>query len=241
MSATWAASPNRSAGHPTGLSPWSCRRDAGQLEGHRVAAVGQVLVLVALSKPYVETHSIRGVWLAVGVMTGVIELLGVGRRRAEATNKDRGSQIVLRVCTVPAAVVLVFSPTLLPAAEIRPPLVSAIVGIVLVAAGEALRVWSKATLGRYFTYTVMTSSDQPVITSGPYRLVRHPSYTGIMLIVLGVGAAWGNWLGLGVLTLMTFLGLRYRIYVEETALAQALGDRYRSYAEHHKRLIPFVW
>jgi protein-S-isoprenylcysteine O-methyltransferase Ste14 len=80
-----------------------------------------------------------------------------------------------------------------------------------------------------------------VITSGPYRSLRHPSYTGILLIVIGAGAVWGNWLGLGVLTLMTLVGLVYRIHVEEKALLEELGERYRTYAEHHKRLIPFVW
>jgi len=200
-----------------------------------------VPIVAALIKPYFESHSIGRVWLAVAVTAGVIELVGVGRRRAEATKKDGGSQIVIRLCVIPAVIMLVLSPRIAPAAEIRPPLVSVVVGIVVFWAGEALRVWSKVALGRYFTYSVMTSSDQPVITSGPYRFLRHPSYSGMLLISIGAGAAWGNWLGLGVLTLMTLVGLTYRIYVEEKALLEELGDRYRTYAEHHKRLIPFVW
>ena len=105
-------------------------------------------------------------------------------------------------------------------------------------AGRPSGVWAKVALGRYFTYTVMTSSDQPVITSGPYRYVRHPSYTGILLIAIGAGAVWGNWLGLGALTLGDARRLGLRIYVEEKALLEELGDRYRSYAEDHKRLRP---
>jgi protein-S-isoprenylcysteine O-methyltransferase Ste14 len=195
----------------------------------------------AVVKPYIETHSIGRIWLAVAVVAGVIELAGVGRRRAEATKRDRGSQVMLRVCTGIGIVLVLVSPRLLPEAEIRPPLDPVIVGMVVFAVGEALRVWSKVALGRYFTYTVQTSSDQPVITTGPYRVLRHPSYTGILLIAIGAGAVFGNWLGLGVLTLMTLVGLVYRIYVEEKALLEELGDRYRIYAEHHKRLIPFVW
>lgn len=199
--------------------------------------------LIALEgvKPYFQTHAIAGVWVVVAAAAGVIELAGVLRRRAEATKRDRGSLIVLRVCTIPAAVLLVVSPRIAPALEIRPPLVSVLIGIVLFSVGEALRVWSKVALGRYFTYTVQTSSDQPVITTGPYRAVRHPSYTGILLIVLGVGAVWGNWLGLAVLLAATTIGVRYRIHVEEHALLDDLGDRYRDYTEHHKRLIPFLW
>ena len=196
---------------------------------------------VAQMKPYVETHPIGLVWLVVWVAAGFIEFSGAFRGRSEATKKDRGSLILIRGCATIAVVLLLLSPKIAPAAEIRPPLVSVIAGIVIFSAGEALRVSAKVALGRYFTYTVMTSSDQPVITSGPYRSLRHPSYTGILLIVIGAGAVWGNWLGLGVLTLMTLVGLVYRIHVEEKALLEELGERYRTYAEHHKRLIPFVW
>jgi len=198
-------------------------------------------IIATLIRPYVETHSIGVVWLVVWIAAGAIELAGAGRQRAEATKRDRGSRMVLRVCVVPAIVLLVLSPRIAPAAEIRSPLVCTVVGIVIFSAGEALRVWSKVALGRYFTYTVQTSRDQPVITSGPYRFLRHPSYTGILLIALGAGAVWGNWLGLGVLTLLTLVGLVYRITVEEKALLEDLGDPYRTYAEHHKRLVPFVW
>jgi protein-S-isoprenylcysteine O-methyltransferase Ste14 len=198
-------------------------------------------MLAALTTPYVDSHPIGRVWFAIAVATAIIELVGAGRRRAEATKKDRGSRMVIRICVLPGVVLLVLSPRILPAADIRPPLVSVIVGIVIFAAGEALRVWSKVALGRYFTYTVQTSSDQPVTTSGPYRFVRHPSYTGILLIAIGAGAALGNWLGLGALTLLTLIALAYRIHIEEIALLEDLGDRYRDFAEHHKRLIPFVW
>ncbi|HXY46148.1 MAG TPA: isoprenylcysteine carboxylmethyltransferase family protein [Acidimicrobiales bacterium] len=198
-------------------------------------------VLAALAKPYVETHLIGRVWVGVAIAAGLIELAGAGRLRPEATKRDRGSRVFLRVCEIAGIALLLLSPRIAPAAEIRPPLASVVAGIVIFSAGEGLRVWAKAALGRYFTYTVQTSGDQPVITSGPYRVLRHPSYTGILLIAIGAGAVWGNWLGLGALALMTLIGLVYRIYVEEQALLEELGDRYRAYAEQHKRLVPFVW
>jgi protein-S-isoprenylcysteine O-methyltransferase Ste14 len=201
----------------------------------------QESVVAALIKPYVESHPIGIVWLVALAVYGVIELAGAVRERAEATRKDRGSRIVIGICVIPGAILLVVSPTIAPAAEIPVPLVFALAGIAIFTAGEALRVWSKVALGRYFTYTVMTSSDQPVITSGPYRTLRHPSYSGLLLIVTGIGAAWGNWLGLAALTLTTLVGLAYRIHVEEKALLEELGDGYRAYAEQHKRLIPFIW
>jgi protein-S-isoprenylcysteine O-methyltransferase Ste14 len=192
-------------------------------------------------RPYIETHHIWVVWLVLWVATAIIEVAGVARRRTEATKKDMGSRVVLRLCIFPGVIVLAASPKIAPGAEIHPPLVAVVVGMVIFAAGEALRIWAKAALGRYFTYTVMTSSDQTVITSGPYRYVRHPSYTGILLIAIGAGTVWDNWLGLGAVTLGTLVGLAYRIYVEEKALLDELGDRYRTYAQDHKRLIPRVW
>lgn len=200
-----------------------------------------IVVLNATVKPYVETHAIGRVWIGVAVLTCVIELIGAGRRRHEATKRDQGSQFVLRITVIPGVLLMVYSIRAIPAAQIRPPLVAAVVGIVLFASGEALRVWSKIALGRYFTYTVMTSSDQPVITTGPYRFVRHPSYTGILLLAIGAGVTYGNWLGVGSVTVGALAGLLYRIRIEEKALFEDLGEPYRKFAAHRKRLIPFVW
>jgi protein-S-isoprenylcysteine O-methyltransferase Ste14 len=87
----------------------------------------------------------------------------------------------------------------------------------------------------------MVSPDQPVITSGPYRLLRHPSYTGILLVGAGVGLASANWAGLAAMTLLPLAVILWRIPVEEHALLATLGDRYRCYAARHRRLVPLVW
>ena len=107
--------------------------------------------------------------------------------------------------------------------------------------GIAVRFWSFRALGRYFTFKVQTSVDQPVITSGPYRFVRHPSYAAVLLMVMGVGLFLGSWWSFVWLTASVFCGLLFRIRVEEQALLQQLGDRYVTYAAGHKRLVPFIW
>jgi protein-S-isoprenylcysteine O-methyltransferase Ste14 len=199
-------------------------------------------LVAAIPKPYFETyHPLGVVWGLLAVVTLVIEIAGFARQRPEATGRDRGSWEFARICQVPAVVLLILSPKILPSAEIHPAGACLVAALVALCAGEGLRIWAKVALGRYFTYTVMTSKDQPVITAGPYRAVRHPSYTGLLLIVIALGAAWGNWLGLGVAFVLSFVGLRYRIHVEENALLDELGDNYRVYAERHKRLVPFVW
>lgn len=162
------------------------------------------------------------------------------RHRSGATSGDRGSLMVVRACAVVAALLAAtaahFEPTAYPPGY-------AVYGasLALMWAGIGLRWWSFHTLGQYFTVHVMTSPDQPVISNGPYRLLRHPSYLGILLILTGVGLSYGNWLSVAALVGMTLAGFVYRIRVEEAALAGALGSAYTSYASGRKRLVPFVW
>lgn len=85
------------------------------------------------------------------------------------------------------------------------------------------------------------SFEQPVISTGPYAYVRHPSYTGLLLIVAGAGLAVGNWLGLALCVLLPLPALVVRIRVEEAELVRVLGEPYRRYAARTKRLVPGVW
>jgi protein-S-isoprenylcysteine O-methyltransferase Ste14 len=116
-----------------------------------------------------------------------------------------------------------------------------VAGLVVMCAGIAVRQWAVATLGRFFTIDVRVQSGQTVVESGPYRWVRHPAYTGLILTFLGLGLALGNWASLLAAFLVPTAGLVYRIHVEEHALLEALGEPYRRFAEGRARLIPGVW
>ena len=112
-------------------------------------------------------------------------------------------------------------------------------GIALALAGIAVRWYAVITLGRSFTTRVMTRPDQTVVRTGPYRFVRHPSYTGLLMTVLGLVLCSTNWLALACFPL-ALLGFAYRIKVEEQALLDGLGESYRDYMRDTKRLVPFV-
>jgi protein-S-isoprenylcysteine O-methyltransferase Ste14 len=113
------------------------------------------------------------------------------------------------------------------------------VGMLIGLAGIALRWYAIRSLGRFFRMRVMTVPDQVVIESGPYALVRHPSYTGALMTVLGVILCSTNWLAVACF-LIALPGFAYRIGVEERALVGALGDPYRDYMRRTKRLIPYL-
>jgi protein-S-isoprenylcysteine O-methyltransferase Ste14 len=112
-------------------------------------------------------------------------------------------------------------------------------GLALMLAGMGLRWYSIRVLGQSFTSTVATRPDQRVVETGPYRWIRHPSYSGSLLTVLGCLICLMNPLAfLG--WLIAIAGYGYRIKVEEEALARDLGDPYRRYMKRTKRLIPFL-
>jgi protein-S-isoprenylcysteine O-methyltransferase Ste14 len=196
----------------------------------------------AVIQPYFQTRPVALLfWLMLNLVSFGFEFNQWAQRRADANKSDRGSFRLLMTCTALGLAWLVSAATLAPAAAIRPASAGFAVGIALYIAGFGMRRWSELTLGRYFTFTVMTSADQPVITTGPYRFVRHPGYTGVLLVVIGSGLVAGNWIGLVGWTVLVALPLLYRIHVEEGALVAAVGERYRAYAAHHKRLVPRVW
>ena len=89
--------------------------------------------------------------------------------------------------------------------------------------GLALRVWAIAALGGDFRTTVEVEPGQPVVSSGPYGSIRHPSYAGLLLIVAGFGAALGNWLSLAACVVLPLPAIVWRIHVEEAELNRVLG------------------
>jgi protein-S-isoprenylcysteine O-methyltransferase Ste14 len=116
-----------------------------------------------------------------------------------------------------------------------------VAGVALMICGAAFRLWAMFTLGRRFTFRVEIQHDHRIVTSGPYRYLRHPSYTGLLVGLLGYGVALDSWLSILVAVLAPLVGLLVRIRVEEARLNAALGDEYRRYTARTRRLVPGVW
>ena len=171
----------------------------------------------------------------------LIELRQASFERPEAMNVDRGSRRVLVSAVTVGFAGAFLAARVAPGAAIRPMRVADWVGLITMWCGVGLRFWSFRTLGRYFTFSVETSADHPVIAAGPYKAIRHPGYAGILVSLAGVGVLFGNWLSLVSLLVGTLGGLVYRITVEERALTRTPGAAYRDYAATHKRLVPFIW
>ena len=116
-----------------------------------------------------------------------------------------------------------------------------VAGIVLIAAGVGLRGWSIAALGRFFQYQIRVAPGHRVVTGGPYRYVRHPSYTGIALVLAGIALACDDVRSLVAAAVLGGAGLAVRIRAGERQLTRALGAEYEHFAAGRKRLVPGLW
>ena len=182
--------------------------------------------------------------LALFALWPLAELLlaRVRTARGRATEgRDRGSFGLLWV-TFPVAIVLGFmlqdvSATRLPFA----PALGAAITFGLLIAGLSLRIAAIVVLGRFFTVNVAVHEDHQVVRAGPYRYIRHPSYTGALIAFLGVALLPGNALSLLVIMVPITLVFLYRIRVEEAGLRDGLGGAYVEYCRHTRRLIPGIY
>ncbi len=114
-------------------------------------------------------------------------------------------------------------------------------GMALLVAGMVLRTAAVVQLGKSFSSNVAIRAKQTVLKTGLYGWMRHPSYTGMVLVFAGIGVHSRNWVGLAVAVVPPLVALLYRIHVEEIALREHFGPEYVAYSAETKRLVPWVY
>lgn len=169
------------------------------------------------------------------------ELAQVLRLRRGSASVDLRAEAAFRVMFFGGILMFPLGRAVAPGAVIGGGVWVFALGAVLAWSGLLLRWWSFLTLGKYFTVVLKTSADQPIVQRGPYRYLRHPSYTGLLLAFAGVGLMVQNAVSAAGALVLVLIALVFRIRIEERALAAALGDRYREFAASRARLIPHVW
>ena len=173
------------------------------------------------------------------------ELWLAWKRRSEDRSRSRDAGTLrLLLVTVYACIGVAVWLSLQPAGRIENAAIGQPLfwtGLLLMAGGLALRFWSIRVLARFFTIDVNIQEGHELIRRGPYRRLRHPSYTGSLMTFLGFGLALGNLWSLLVVMAPVTVAFIWRMRVEERVLAEAFPDQYPDYARQTKRLIPFVW
>jgi protein-S-isoprenylcysteine O-methyltransferase len=176
------------------------------------------------------------------LLGSLVESLLLVRRRGAAVSQDRWTKWIVVLASRAGVFAALAIAWLLPSLRFYANDWWTLgLGVAIVVAGTALRAWAIVTLGRYFRREVTIEPGQRLVRRGPYRVLRHPSYTGILLSVAGIGLAFGSWFSAAVALLVMFAGMLPRIRVEERALAQAFGADYADYANSTARVLPYVW
>ena len=164
-----------------------------------------------------------------------------GKNLKSADSKDSGSMAVIMLGQW-VALFAGYPAAFVPRFRVPPSLNLAFFagGMLVMLAGSLLRRHCFRILGEFFTGNVQARADQPVIDRGAYHFVRHPSYTGGILMFIGTGLALGSWASVAILFVASVAVYAYRIHVEERALLQTIGEPYAAYMRSRKRLIPFI-
>jgi protein-S-isoprenylcysteine O-methyltransferase Ste14 len=118
------------------------------------------------------------------------------------------------------------------------PDVSAI-GVALTLVGAVFALWARFTIGRNWSGTITLKSEHELMTRGPYAIVRHPIYTGLLTALLGTAVVLGEWRGLAAVAL-AFVGWRWKSLIEERLMVEQFGAAYTDYRNRVKALIPYV-
>jgi protein-S-isoprenylcysteine O-methyltransferase Ste14 len=176
------------------------------------------------------------VWIA-SELFGAVLVPRLRRRGATRVERDRGSGPLI-IFTVFVSIILAFSFGYAGIGELHD--WAFYLGIFLMFLGILVRQWAIAVLGRFFSLTVRVAEDHRVVEKGPYRLVRHPSYTGVLITFIGLGLAVQSWGALLVLLGVFSLSFGYRMRVEEKTLLSELGENYANYMKRTKRIIPYL-
>ena len=173
--------------------------------------------------------------VAFFVFAQVARARGVARR-GETLTRARGiAQYVPYFFFVPYAVIAAR-----PGPEVELPVPVRSAGVVLIVVGVAFSCWAIATLGRHYDLELEIHRDHEIVQRGPYRVVRHPVYTGLMLHFAGACLATGNLVLFLGTALVTFPALYLRARVEERLLREQFGAAYDAYARRVGMLVPLL-
>jgi protein-S-isoprenylcysteine O-methyltransferase Ste14 len=116
-----------------------------------------------------------------------------------------------------------------------------ITGYTLLAAGLLFAAWARLHLRGNWSANVVLRQDQTLVESGPYRLVRHPIYTGLLLALTGTALVLGAELRCFLGVLLAAIAWKFKSTKEEALMVQKFGDRYLRYRTQVKGLVPYIW
>lgn len=114
-----------------------------------------------------------------------------------------------------------------------------LIGLTFASLGAGIALWSRILLGKNWSIAVQQKEDHELIQRGPYRLVRHPIYSGLLLLFTGHALIVGDYRAI-LAVVIVFVSFWFKSKKEETMLTELFGNHYRDYQKNTKAIIPFI-
>jgi protein-S-isoprenylcysteine O-methyltransferase Ste14 len=181
---------------------------------------------------------IPGMWIAWAALWTAAAF----RTKPTLWRDSNGSRALYMVPLFAAAVLLatprwltpILSARFVPAGNLLP-----VLGAIMVAAGLGFAVWARTHLGRNWSGVVTVKEGHTLVRTGPYRIVRHPIYTGLLLAFIGTAVAIGEWRGV-LAVICVLIGFLRKIQVEEQRMTEHFPE-YARYRRQTAALIPLLY
>lgn len=187
---------------------------------------------------YPSNYLLQGLWIAFCA----IWIVGMLRGKQVARRSSLASELSHRVFLIPAILLTLtpFHPSPLDLVVVTFGRGTRLAGEGMVALGLAFAVWARITLGGNWSASVTVKENHQLTRTGPYALVRHPIYTGLLLMFLGTALAGGT-LGALLGVPLALISFKIKSRIEEGVMREQFGDDYAAYAREVRALVPYVW
>jgi protein-S-isoprenylcysteine O-methyltransferase Ste14 len=207
-----------------------------------LAVLSNVLMIVMplLGKPALMLHYKIFILIIAGVLIWLTQPAVSVQETSEEKNSDKFSVILILSMSLVSVVAPVIEWGYFHDST-GSFTVYTVIGLLMIATGVGFRAWAVKTLGEFFTATVQIKDDHKLVTKGPYSIVRHPSYTGAFLSIIGCAVLLESWIGFVIASIAMTIAYYVRISIEENELSAHFGTAYKEYKRRTKRIIPFVW
>ncbi len=192
-----------------------------------------------ITMPYDLHWVLGGVWIVVAAIWAAAAF-----RTKPALKKQSSATRLVEAACMFAALELLFNPNpwhgVLRLRIVPDEPLYGWVSLLITVAGMVFTLWARFFLGRNWSATATVKENHELIRSGPYRIVRHPIYSGLALAFLGTAIGFGELRGFIGLPILIF-GWKYKANVEERLMTEQFGEQYRRYRREVKGMVPFVW
>lgn len=198
-----------------------------------------IILLPLFFKPYLIIHTKIIIICSGCILMWLTQPIFTVKETKEKKDSDKSSVLLILLMTSLSSMLPVFIWAFF--SEDRDSFsIGAIIGIGLLIIGLAVRTWAVQELGKYFTPTVQIQSDHELITTGPFSIIRHPSYLGAFLAVTSFALILQVYIGYLIAIIAMGIAYKVRIAIEEKELTAHFGVLYQNYSKRTKKMIPFI-